>query len=115
MVCDHYTHWRADGDSAVGSNTVPGNHSRCLLAAHRTDAPAQGGHANQPLSNAQKQAPGEQHQEAQRWHIDRQGRGEGQHAADGNTQQPIDDGLLGALAVGHPPGEGPTEQGGQVL
>ncbi|MCY1437167.1 hypothetical protein D9M71_533180 [compost metagenome] len=115
LVHQHHTQRRADGNRAVRGNAVPGNHPGRMLGAHRADAPAQGGDTDQALGNSQKQTPAEQGQQAQQRHIDCQRRGEGQHAADGNTEQTVDDCLPRAFTVSHTPGERTAEQRRQIL
>ncbi|MNO68519.1 hypothetical protein D3C76_593530 [compost metagenome] len=51
---------RTDGDRAIGGDTVPRDHPGSVFGADLADAPAQGGHADQPLGDAQQQASTEQ-------------------------------------------------------
>ncbi len=86
-----------------------------MLRADLADAPINGAYPDKPLRDAKEQPGNDENRQAQRGKFVQQCGQQGHAAADDDAPEPEHDGTLAAQRVCRAAGEGPAEQGGEVL
>jgi hypothetical protein len=111
----HDAQRRADGNAAVGRDTVPGNHPRGVLAADPANTPGDRPGAYPAFGETEAETAEEDEGERQAGHL-RHDRTEGkEQAGDREDDEAGDNGPFRPHGIGHPPRMRPAEQGRKIL